>query len=98
MLLSIQLVICQVMYMLKPDDDWEDFRLCGRASVPQMVDRITGELQFEKWPRPWTTRRPLLDFPILRGINKVCHYLLNCVTRDCRLLCIDRDGGTLVVV
>ena len=59
------------MYMLRPDDDWQTFKASGRPNVPQMVDPVTGVPRVEQWPRPGTTPRKLLDFPVLRGINKV---------------------------
>ena len=58
----------QIMYKLYPPPSWFDFKRRDRPG--QKRDR-QGQPMVEKCPRPGTAPRALLDFPILRGIDKV---------------------------
>ena len=58
-----------VMYMLWPPYEW--FQQLKQPKPPQKVDPVTNQPMFEHAPRFGCTARPLLDWPVLRGIDKV---------------------------
>lgn len=62
--------LLDVMYMIEPPEQWQLHK--ALAKPPQKIDPVTKEAMFEHAPRPDTTARPLLDWPVLRGIDKVC--------------------------
>lgn len=73
-----------VLYVIEPTDEWKQHR--ALAKPPQKIDPVTEQPLFEHAPRPNTTPRPLLDWPVLRGIEKVSKTLSQ---RSLELLLID---------
>lgn len=70
----------EVLYMLWPTIEWKQHLLLYKP--PQMVDPVTNQAMFEHAPRPGTKARPLLDWPVLRGIDKVSKdNLMNFLSR-----------------
>lgn len=58
-----------VLYMLWPPIEWQQHLALPKP--PQKVDPVTNQPMFEHAPRPGCKPRPLLDWPVLKGIDKV---------------------------
>lgn len=70
-----------VLYMLWPPVEWQQH--LAQPKPPQKVDLITNRPIFEHAPRPGCTPRPLLDWPVLRGIDKVFEQDSICASISC---------------
>ncbi len=57
-----------IMYQLWPCQAWKAFK--DSAKPGPRLD-AQGSPMFERYPRPGEAARPILDFPILQGVNKI---------------------------
>lgn len=62
------------MYELYPPEAWKQYKSTGK---PQQKVDANGQLMWEQYPAPGTQARPILDFPALRGIDKVSQSFQN---------------------